>query len=149
MKLLRTERQVALQDLHTGVMKSIHHYRDEAKVADKDEVSFMFQRIADKRELIAQQVAALVRESEDLPSLPDADKETVDQVLHRLQATFSSSKTRCLIQERLDAEIELTDWLTERMREHDGVEYLQLLRRLREDCDEARAELEAALDASA
>lgn len=107
MGILRSEQQVALQQLYRLVQESIDHYQDSAEFVEDSNAAQLFTRIASEREPLAEQLAQAIRDTGDLPAAPDADKETGEQLLHRLRAWFTADQTRDVVEQRLQAEAEL------------------------------------------
>lgn len=107
MGILRSEQQLALQGLYQLAQESVDHYRDSAEFVDDDAAAQLFTRIADEREALAGQLAQAIRDTDDLPAAPDADRETGEQLIHRLHAWFTADQTLDVLQQRLLAEEEL------------------------------------------
>lgn len=53
MSIMRSDDQVALQDLHSRIMESVDHYRDSARFIDDERAATLFRQIADDREQLA------------------------------------------------------------------------------------------------
>lgn len=113
MNILRSEQQVALQQLYRLLQESIDHYQDSAEFVDDDVTAQLFTRIASEREPLVEQLAQAIRDTDDLPAAPDADKETGAQLLHRLHAWFTADQTRDVVEQRLEAETELAQVLAD------------------------------------
>ena len=111
MGILRSEQQVALQELYRLAQESADHYRDSADFVDDASTTRLFKHIADEREELAQQLAQAIRGTGDLPAAPDADREAGEQLIHRLHAWFTADQTRDVLQQRLSAEQELAQVL--------------------------------------
>lgn len=108
MGILRSEQQVALQGLYRLLQESADHYRDAAQFVDDAKAADLFTSIADGRDSLAEKVAQAIRDTGDLPAAPDADKETGEQLLHRLHAWFTADQTRDILEQRVQAEEDLT-----------------------------------------
>ncbi|HDZ07960.1 DUF2383 domain-containing protein [Pseudohongiella sp.] len=113
MSILRSEQQLALQQLYRLVQESIDHYRDSAEFVEDSNTAQLFTRIASEREPLAEQLAQVIRDTGDLPAAPDADKEAGEQMLHRLRAWFTADQTRDVVKQRLQAEAELAKVLAD------------------------------------
>lgn len=113
MGILRSEQQVALQGLYRLAQESVDHYRDSAEFVEDSALMQLFTRIADQRESLAGSVGQAIRATDDLPAAPDADRETGEQLIHRLHAWFTADQTRDVLQQRLQAEEELATALTQ------------------------------------
>lgn len=111
MSILRSELQVALQELHRMARESVDHYQDAAEFVDDESATGLFTRIAGEREELARQLAAAIRDTDDLPAAPDADREAGEQLIHRLHAWFTTDQTRDVLEQRRKAEQELAQQL--------------------------------------
>lgn len=146
MSIMRSEYQVVLQDLHSRARESVDHYRDSARFVEEEGAARLFRGIADEREAFASRVADVIREAGDLPAAPDADRETGEQLIHRLHAWFSSDQTKDVIEQRLEAEAELANWLvTQRGQSHNDV-HRALLDELEQQTGAVQSRLREALD---
>jgi hypothetical protein len=146
MSILRNEYQVALQDLHALLQESADHYRDSARFVDDGRAARLFHEIADDREAFAARVADVIRGTGDLPAAPDADRETGEQLIHRLRAWFSPDQMRDVIGQRLEAEVELASWLVEQRGKSHNDGHQELLGALEQQTGEIRTRLEQALE---
>tara|TARA_A100000171_G_C2140055_1_gene154389 strand:- start:6866 stop:7312 length:447 start_codon:yes stop_codon:yes gene_type:complete len=107
MSVLRSDLQVALDDLHVALMASADDYRDAAEFVSDDTVKELFVQIAEKRQVLAQSAEKAIRASDDLPSAPDPDRQTGQHFLQRLEAAFSADQTIEIIEQRLTEESQL------------------------------------------
>lgn len=146
MSIMRSEYQVALQDLHALVRESVDHYRDSASFVAEDRAARLFHGIADDREALASRVARAIRESGELPAVPDADQEAGEQLIHRLHAWFSSDQTQDVIRQRLGAEAELASWLVEQRGKGHNDLYRELVGELEQQTGEVQSRLREALE---
>jgi primase-polymerase (primpol)-like protein len=126
MGILRSAQQVALQGLYRLAQESVDHYRDSAEFVEDTTLTQLFTRIADQRESLANSVAQAIRDTDDLPAAPDADRETGEQLIHRLHAWFTADQTRDVLQQRLQAEEELATALTQSRDESSDLAFRQL-----------------------
>lgn len=111
MSILRSEHQVALQELFVMIQESVDHYEDAAEFVDNEATSELFLGIVSQRKDLAEKVAQAIRETDDLPTAPDADREAGTQLLHHLHSLFTRDQTRDVIDQRLQAEQALIDKL--------------------------------------
>ncbi len=88
MSILRTEKQVAFNDLLVAVEEARNDYEDFIKVLGDPQVGEVFRILLQERIAIAKQLAAAIRAMDDLPSLPDADKEDFGKLVHRIRAAL-------------------------------------------------------------
>ncbi|WP_237064674.1 hypothetical protein [Microbulbifer guangxiensis] len=113
MSIIRNDTQVALNDLHVALKHSADHYREAGEFLQDGEVSAFCEQAAADRDQLAGLVEQVIRESGQLPSVPDQDRETGEQLLERLESLFSADETREVLQNRLDIEQQLLATLDE------------------------------------
>lgn len=107
MSLLRTDLQMALNDLHVTLLESADYYRDAAEFiagGQNQSVSDLLDTLAEERYHLAGRVEAAIRETGDLPSVPDTDWETGSELLHKLEAIMDDDKTAHIIAQRIETE---------------------------------------------
>lgn len=107
MSILRNDTQVALNNLHVALMKSADHYRSAAEFLSDQPVSQLFESLANERDRLAKEAEEAIRESHDLPTIPDADRETVEQLVQRLKASFAADEVSDVLAQRLKFEAQL------------------------------------------
>ena len=115
MSLLRTDLQMALNDLHVTLMESADYYSDAAGFLEGDAHQTLceqLQRLAEERSALAGKVEAAIRQSGDLPSVPDADRETGGEWLQRLEAVLDEDQAEHILAQRLEAEDNLLQELS-------------------------------------
>lgn len=105
--MLRNEAQVALHDLLEALREAADLYADDAEVLSEGDLAGLCRELALRRERLADAVADEVRRYGDLPSEPDADRETLHRVGNRLRAFFSQHDRDVVVQDRLEAEVSL------------------------------------------
>lgn len=118
MNLLRTDQQVAFNDLLIACRKSADHYRDAMDIIDSPAAKAALQPIAQERTEFVERLDRAVRALEDLPSGPDPDKESLEKIYHRLRAALSGNDEREVLEQRLAAEQQLSE-LVDAAREAD------------------------------
>lgn len=146
MNLLRTDLQTALHDLHVALQENIDNYRDASTFVEDRRAGELFAAIAGEREPLRDEIEQAIRDVGDLPAAPDTDKETGEQLLHRLQSLFSRDQTEDVIAQRLEAEAALEEVLDEGQAMNVGEPYTRLNARCRELVDSARRRLESGLE---
>ncbi|SDK25090.1 hypothetical protein [Microbulbifer yueqingensis] len=141
MALIRDDRETALNDLHMAFRHSADNYRDAAEFLDDPEASERCLAIARGRDELAERVAEEIRALGELPSVPDRDRETGEQLLQRLEAMFSPDETTRVLLQRRDAEHELLTLLRgdelAPLREN----YRELFKRCEDDVEQTLAGL--------
>lgn len=114
MQILRSEQQVALQQLHVLAQESVDHYQDSAEFVDNEVATQLFKHIAAERLQLVQKLAQAIRDTGDLPAAPDADREAGEQLIHRLHAWFTTDQSRDVLEQRLKAEQDLAQTLRDK-----------------------------------
>ena len=116
MSLLRTDVQMALNDLHVALMESADYYRYAADFLAgpvHQDLCQELQRFSEERSAVAGQVEATIRQTGDLPSVPDDDRETGTEWLQRLGAVLDENQATHVLSQRLEAEEYLLQMLTD------------------------------------
>ncbi|BFM19210.1 hypothetical protein [Gilvimarinus japonicus] len=111
MSVLRNDLQVALNDLHVALMESADHYRYAAEFVSDALTGELFETLAEARDLLADEAEEAIRDSGDLPSVPDVDRETGEQLLQRLEAVFSADEAADVMAQRLEGEAQFEELL--------------------------------------
>lgn len=104
MNLIRNKQQTVLHDLLVATRKSVDHYRDAADFLGALRAGNELRSIANERDRLVEGLEQAVKESGDLPSVPDEDRESVEKLFHRVHASLSSDEVQDVLQQRLDAE---------------------------------------------
>jgi hypothetical protein len=100
--MIRSDEQVALEDLHRALRSTATGHRDAAGTLDPgDALTATLTELADRRDAEAGQVADLIRQTGELPDDPDADRETFRTAARHLKAALSRD---ALVRDRQHAE---------------------------------------------
>lgn len=108
MSLIRTDEEVALNDLLVASRESVDHYRDAADFLEGKQFTDVLRAIASQRELFIARFEQAIRVLGELPSVPDPDKETGTMLIHHAAALLSKNYSLDVIEQRLTAEEHLT-----------------------------------------
>lgn len=104
MSILRTDKQVAFNDLLMAVDEAMGGYEDFAEILDDRPIADMFRSFTQERKAIAGQLEAAIRQQDDLPSHPDADREDLGKLVHRIRALLSENEILKALQEMIEDE---------------------------------------------
>ena len=94
MNLIRTEKQVAFNDLLVAAKKSADLLRDAAKFLDDEKMEHELEQLAERREMVARGLRKAVYSLDDMPSVPDPDAESTEKLLQRISAMITGEKSR-------------------------------------------------------
>lgn len=111
MTFLRTDKEVALNDLLIASEETIDHYRDAAEFLEDANIVHAFKAIVLQRESFIAGLTKAVRALGDLPSMPDPDKETGVKLMHRAGAFLSENHVAEILRQRIESELQLTDFV--------------------------------------
>nr|WP_010131329.1 hypothetical protein [Microbulbifer agarilyticus] len=87
--VLRDDRQVALQWLYRWACETAGHYRFVLDHLENSGAGQVFAVLLAEREQLSERLAEAIRDTGDLPAVPDADKEWAVQLPEQLATTFT------------------------------------------------------------
>lgn len=140
--MLRTESQVALQDLLEALRTAADQYADNAEVLAESELAELCRALALRRGQQAQAVADELRRGGDLPGEPDADRETLQRLGQRLRTLVAGNERAVVARDRLDAETALAELAAQAAGLVTAPSAQALLADIRRDCEQTRAALQ-------
>ncbi|SRR5690606_18017288 len=140
--MLRTESQVALQDLLEALRTAADQYADNAEVLAESELAELCRTLALRRGQQAQAVADELRRGGDLPGEPDADRETLQRLGQRLRTLVAGNERAVVARDRLDAETALAELAAQAAGLVTAPSAQALLADIRRDCEQTRAALQ-------
>lgn len=109
MSIIRTDEEVALNDLLVASRETVDHYRDAAEFLKDTNITSVLRTIATQREPFIERLTDAVRALGDLPSMPDPDKETGAMLLHHAGAFLSDDYSTEVLEQRIEAEQHLAE----------------------------------------
>src|SRR5690606_33663912 len=109
MSLLRTEKQVAFNNLLVAVVETMDDYEDFADVIDDPQIAEKFRTFMQERKTLAAQLETVIRQLDDLPSPPDADKEDLGKLVHRIRAALFENEIPRALNELIDDEQQMLE----------------------------------------
>lgn len=146
MNFIRTDQQVALNDLLVATEKSADLLRDAAHFLDGTQMEHELEQLAERRDMVTRDLQQAIRALDDMPSAPDPDAESTEKLLHRISAIFSGEKSReTTLRQRLATEDQLTALLDDVQKRELGEEIDPLMYELRESIREVRLHLQQLL----
>lgn len=137
----RNESEVALNDLAEAVREAADFYADAAGQVGDAALAGLFGELADRRDRFAARLGEAIRRGGDLPSVPDADGETLRRLGSRLRAALSVDETQRLLSDRIDAEERLSERVEQALRQPLEAPTVALLTELRDDTGRAASRM--------
>lgn len=100
---MRSDAEVALDDVTVGCKRTAEHLADAAEVIQEDSPSLaaLFRDLAERRSALAADLERQMLEMDAYPGAPDADREFVGQLARRLRHVLSSHDEEALLDDRL------------------------------------------------
>lgn len=133
MSFIRTDEQAALYEAHIAVEESAHHLRDASEFLDDPALSGLLREAAERREGLTRRLEEAVRDSGDLPAEPDPDRESLEQLAHRIGAALSPDDRDPVVRQRIDAEQQLLQRIDEACQVEMRPAYQSLVADIRSD----------------
>jgi len=113
MSFIRSDQQVALNNLLVAVRESIDHYHDAAGLLDEKDIRTALEKISHERKAFAVQLEQAIRDSGDLPTVPDPDKEAGAMLIHHVAALLTPQYAVNILEQRIDAEKNLANLIVD------------------------------------
>lgn len=107
MKIWQSDEQVALQDLAVAVQHSADQYADAAAMVEVGPAADFMSVRARQREHLAEKLRQAIRQTDDLPSVPNQDKEDGEKLFNRMKAAFAENGLAAVLKQRLEDENQL------------------------------------------
>lgn len=107
--LLRNDAQVALNEVEELCIEAADHFANSAKRSDDAVLSDVFKSLARSHSEIALEIAEELRHMDDLPKMPDPDREAAVEVLSAVKQFFSGDARATMLEEHIIAETRLID----------------------------------------
>ena len=148
MSILRSDAQVALNDLHMALQESADHYRYAADILQDAAASDVGKTLAEERRTLAVQVADAIRQSGELPGAPDPDREAAEQIRERFETMVGDDEVSAIMAHRQQGEEELLRMLEREVSPVLEGTHSALLAQCRDSIEHARGLL-GSLDADA
>lgn len=146
MSLIRSDRQVALNDLHLAMRESADLYEYTADFLQEPEARALCKALAAERLRLAEQLEQEIRAEDELPREPDPDKEAAEQIQQRLETLFAENQVFGVISHRLEAERVLREMMKKGELSVLEEKSAKLLAACRESVSDAQGRLQAFLE---
>lgn len=146
MNFIRTEKQVALNDLLVAAKKSADLLRDAAKFLDDEKLEHELEQLAERRDMVASGLSTAVYALDDMPSAPDPDAESTEKLLHRISAIITGEKSQeTTLRQRLATEEHLSALVSDVRNRELGEQFDAVLYEVSESIREVTLHLQALL----
>lgn len=139
--LLKSEKQVAYDEVNRLLRLSGDQYHDAARRMHEQPLSDWCNRMAEHRHRFSDQLEQQIREMGELPSRPDPDKELITNMFVGIKEAFTANHAEYELQQRDLLENELADAVTKARAETQGPAMEQLLISLDADIANTRREI--------
>lgn len=140
--MLRTEQQAALDDVIVMCLYAADRYQSAAQRASDRRLSEFFVTLAQERKQFAQRLTHVLVSIGSMPSQPDPDKETLDEVIARIKMTFAGDERSLLLEECRHVEQQIAATAAKASEYHEPERTKQILGRLIEAVERAQRQLE-------
>lgn len=107
--LLRNDAQVALNQVEERCIEAADHFASSAKRTDDPALIDIFESLARRHNELALRIAEELRHMDDLPKVPDPDREAAVEVLSAVKEFFSGDARATMLEEHISAEKKLID----------------------------------------
>jgi hypothetical protein len=146
MTIIRSEQQVALNDLLVAAEKSADLLRDAAHFLSDAQVEHELEQLAERREMVVESLRRAILALHDMPSAPDPDAESTEKLLHRISAMITGEKSQqTTLQQRLETEAHLSALVQEVQSRNLGESFDEVLYEFKESIREVTLHLQQLL----
>jgi hypothetical protein len=111
--MLKTEQQTALDTVINSSRRSIEHYRWVADSSNDEQDRILLYKLALHREIIVEKLAPQMYKLGDMPSSPDPEKLTFEEIFTQLKAAFSEDEENVLSTSLDDVDSQLLQEISE------------------------------------
>ena len=113
MVFLRSDQEVALNDLLVALRESVDHYNDAIDLLEVSPLMPLLRNAATQRSQFIPRLEQVIRQSGDLPSVPDPDKESGEMLIHHVGAALSNDYEPEVIEQRIASDQQLAELIKE------------------------------------
>lgn len=136
--MLRTEKQAALDVVINSSRRSIEHYRWVADSSNAEQDRILLYQLALQRETIVDKLAPQMYKLGDMPSSPDPEKLTVEEMFTQLKAAVAEDEKKVLTDSLNDFDAQLLQDIGEASGLDFDEETAAILEKLRQSVEEAK-----------
>ncbi|MFC7516589.1 DUF2383 domain-containing protein [Herbaspirillum sp. GCM10030257] len=107
--LLRNDAQAALNEVEELCIEAADRFASSAKRSNDIVLGEEFKSLAERHNELALEIAEELRRMDDLPKMPDPDREAAVEVLSAVKEFFSGDAQATMLEELIIAETKLAD----------------------------------------
>ncbi len=143
--LIKNDKQVSLDQVNQLLRLSADQFDDASRRIDDAPLADWFAQLASERRDLSCELEELVRQSGELPSRPDPDKELVTNLLTGLKEAFAVDHIKHELQQRDLVEADLENALMEAQRMNQEPGMTALLSKLAAHVNTVRSRIKSIL----
>jgi hypothetical protein len=136
--MLKTEKQAALDTVINSSRSSIEHYRWAADSSNDEQERIVLYKLALQREIIVDKLAPQMYKLGDMPSSPDPEKLTVEEIVTQIKAAFSDDEKHAISASLDDFDSQLLQEIGEAFSLDFDEETMAILRELQQSIVETK-----------
>lgn len=104
MTIWQSDEQLAMQELAVAIQHSADQYSDAAEILEGHDAAVTMQALSDQRQQWAEVLHEAIRKLDDLPAVPDQDREAGEKLLNRVRAAFAGDELATVLELRIEEE---------------------------------------------
>ena len=141
--LLRNDAQVALNQVEECCIEAADHFTSSASRSNDPALINILESLARRHNEFALRIAEELRRMDDLPKVPDPDREAAVEVLSAVKEFFSGNARATMLEEHINTESKLTDAVDAALKASPSPDSQKLLLEVQEFAIETKQRLEA------
>ena len=139
--LIRDDAQMLINEVHALCIETAEHYELATSKPISSEATALLAKFAAERRQLAAELASYICAHDDLPRLPDPDRETLGNVVDELRALFTQNEQQIFMASTRKLEGQLSQKLTESFKLKLDQEVFALLQRIKQHNETVRQQL--------
>lgn len=109
MTIWQSDEQLAMQELAVAIQHSADQYSDAAEILEGQPAAAAMRELADQREQWAEVLHEAIRKLDDLPAVPDQDREAGEKLLNRVKAALAGDELATVLELRIEEELRIKE----------------------------------------
>ncbi len=107
--MLRSDAQVAVDDVALACRRAEIDYADSAELAGDDALAHLFTRLGNERRAMAEELGMRLKDLGETPTEPDPDRRSLAKLARHIKVAMVNEERLTLVRERERAEEELAE----------------------------------------